>query len=696
MTRLWIIVIAMSMWVSGLAVGLDQSYPPQLDRYRDVSTLVVDRDGKIVRAFLSGDDKWRLPVDARDVDAKYRVFLKAYEDKRFERHMGVDPLAVARAFGQWVSNGRVVSGASTLTMQTARLLEPRPRTLRSKVIEMARALQLEWRFTKNEILSMYLTLAPYGGNIEGVRAASLAYFEKEPAELTLSQSALLVAIPQSPELVRPDRHAQKAELRRNRVLERMTDLGQMPDADLVASQAEGIPSQRHALPFHAPRLAQRLKSQSGAPRIQTTLQLDLQRDLEKLLESEAAWHRDASMAAIIVDNQTRNVIAYLGGTDFWAPAGQLDLARASRSPGSTLKPFIYGLAFDDLIAHPETLIEDRPMVFGDYAPQNFDRNFQGTVSVSQALRYSLNVPAVALLNAVGPIRFASLLSDTGARLQYSRSGVAPSLPLALGGVGISLEDLTMLYVGLAKGGDVGGLKILASDPDRSARRLMSPTSAWYLRDILRGTSMPDGWGQRSGFDRRHQVAFKTGTSYGFRDAWSVGYTDRYTVGVWVGRADGTPRPGSFGRNTAAPVLLKVFDLLPSSSGSDQKPPADVIAASNRESLPVSMRRFEPASRGDNRMGRRPNADRGPRIRFPGNGIAVAVSQENTSVALKATGGDWPLRWIVNGRLLPQETDFLETTFWQPEGLGFADIVVVDAAGRSARSQIRLIPDKGEK
>ena len=684
------------MWVTGLAAGLDRSYPLNLDRYHDLSTLVVDRDGKIIRAFLSDDDKWRLPVRASHVDPQFRAFLKAYEDKRFDSHMGVDPLAIVRALGQWISNGRVISGASTLTMQTARLLKPRPRTLSSKVIEMARALQLEWHFSKAEILSMYLTLAPYGGNIEGVRAASLAYFQKEPAELKVSQSALLVALPQSPERLRPDRHGSRALLRRNHVLQRITDLGHAPEADLAVSQAEDLPTQRHALPFYAPRLAQRLKSGGNMSHIQTTLKAGLQSDLERLLESESGWHKDASLAAIIVDNRSRDVLAYLGGTNFWGPAGQVDLARASRSPGSTLKPFVYGLAFDDLLVHPETLIEDRPMVFGDYAPQNFDRNFQGTVTVRQALRYSLNVPAVALLNEVGPVRFASLLNDTGARLHYSRRGVAPSLPLALGGVGISLEDLAMLYVGLANGGEVAPLRIFAAEPERPARRMMSAASAWYLTDILQGTSMPDGWGQRSGFDRRHRVAFKTGTSYGFRDAWSVGYTDQYTVAVWVGRADGTPRPGAFGRNTAAPLLLKVFDLLPAGARKAPKRPDNAIVAADRESLPVNMRRFEPTPVVASHVARTKAISRGPRIRFPGNGIAVAMPKDDVAIALKATGGDWPLRWIVNGRLLPRETDVLDTTFWQPEGLGFADIVVVDAAGRSARSQIRLIPEKAAR
>jgi len=684
------------MWMTGLVVGLDRSHPLNLDRYHDVSTLVVDQDGQILRAFLSDDDKWRLPVVAQDVDAQYQSFLKAFEDKRFDSHIGVDPLAIGRALGQWIANGRVISGASTLTMQTARLLEPRPRTLRSKMIEMARAMQLEWHFSKSEILSIYLTLAPYGGNIEGVRAASLAYFEKEPSELTASQAALLVALPQSPERLRPDRQSPSAKERRNRVLERMSDIGHLPMADLAPSQAETVPSKRSALPFLAPRLADRLRTSERGTEIRTTLQASLQRELELLLDSESGWHDEASMAAIIVDNQTRNVLGYAGGTDFWGPAGQVNLARASRSPGSTLKPFIYGLAFDDLIVHPETLIEDRPMVFGDYAPQNFDRNFQGTVSVRQALRYSLNVPAVALLDEVGPVRFASLLADTGARLQYARRGVAPSLPLALGGVGISLEDLTMLYVGLANGGEVAPLRVSASDPLVPARRLMSPASAWYLAEILKGTSMPDGWGQRSGFDRRHRVAFKTGTSYGFRDAWSVGYTDRYTVGVWVGRADGTPRPGSFGRNTAAPLLLKIFDLLPTSAPKTQKPPENAIVTTDRDSLPVNMRRFEPTSLAAKQDSNSKKLSRGPRIRFPGNGISVSIDEDEPAIALKAAGGEWPLRWIVNGRLLPQEEDFLQTTFWKPEGLGFADIVVVDASGRSARSKIRLIPEKDSR
>ncbi len=333
----------------------DRLNPPDMTRYATLSPEVVARDGTLLRPFLSKDGYWRLKTDVRDVDPRYLVLLKAYEDKRFESHFGVDPLALMRASFQLVTTGHIVSGASTLTMQAARLLEPgRPRTVLTKLIQMARAIQLEERYSKTQILSIYLTLAPFGGNLEGVRAASLAYFGKEPAALDLSQAATLVALPQSPERQRPDRHAIRARAGRDKILARMVEDGVVTAGDARGALEEGVASQRLAMPLIAPRLAGHLaRTHPAAHRLVTTLDASLQSALERLARNEQSYFRDGgSLAIVVADNASHAVLAYVGGTDYWGPSGQIDLARRARSPGSALKPFIYGLAFDDLILHP--------------------------------------------------------------------------------------------------------------------------------------------------------------------------------------------------------------------------------------------------------------------------------------------------------------------------------------------------------
>ncbi len=668
-------------------VALDLANPPPLDRYRDQSVVVQAKDGSILRAFLSADDKWRLGVTSADVDPRYLSALKSFEDKRFDHHWGVDPLAIVRAVRQNLANGRIVSGASTLTMQTARLLEPGGRGWPAKLRQTVRALQLERRYTKDEILSIYLTLAPFGGNIEGVRAASLSYFRKEPVRLQLSEIALLVALPQSPERLRPDRHPDAARAAQTKVLARLqAELG--VSAQAVAEALSGPPiARRHVLPFHAPHLAQRLKNWSAHKTIPTFVDGHVQRRLESLSRREKRWFGDgANMAMVVVHNATRQVRAYLGGADYWGPAGQVDLARAVRSPGSTLKPFIYGMAFDDMPLHPKTLIEDRPTLFGDYAPRNFNRNFQGTVTVEEALQWSLNVPAVALLDRLGPHYFHGRLARSGARLSYGGRHASPSLPLALGGVGMRLDDMTMLYASLADEGRVRPLAFAANDREEapSAFRLMSQEASWYVGDILQGSPLPDGLAQGQGFSRGRPIAFKTGTSYGFRDAWAIGVSPAYTVGVWIGRADGSTRPGRFGRNEAAPVLMKVFDLLPTEEEMLEDPPATILQAANNSALPTSMRRFKPRPVLADRTVRAPL-----QVMFPPNGATVSLPETDGALALRSSGGMQPIHWLIDGKLV-SDKDSRRRPSWRPDGEGFATVTAIDARGTSATSLIRLV------
>jgi penicillin-binding protein 1C len=623
-----------------------------------------------------------------DVSPRYLAMLKAYEDQRFEEHWGVDPLAVLRAGMQFLGAGHIVSGGSTLTMQVARILEPpKSRGIFTKLFQMMRALQLEERYSKDQIMSFYLTLAPFGGNLEGVRAASLSYFGKKPSEIDLSEAALLVALPQSPVKQRPDRHAIRAAKGRDKVLARMVSEGIVTQGDADVARREGVPFARQAMPLMAPHLAMRLKQRTHDTRIATTLIASLQGAVERLGAQEAPYFGDGTaLSIVVVDNRTRNVIAYLGGVNYWGPSGQVDLAQRSRSPGSALKPFIYGLAFDSLILHPASMMTDAPTMFGDYAPKDFEGTFQGAVSARDALRMSLNIPAVMALDRVGPLNFTLALQNAGARLGFPAGGEAPSLPVALGGLGISLADITMLYSGIADGGEVRPLRYVQGTPDGDAHRLFGPVAAFYLKQILRGVALPDGWAMGQGLTRARAVAFKTGTSYGYRDAWSVGFSNDYTVGVWVGRADGSPRAGHVGRESAAPILLKTFELLPADVHSDGPPPAGAILTNANDQLPPSMRIF-----------RRETAPAPPKetvvppptIAFPPNGTVVPLpADKEHTIVLKADGGKAPLTWLVNGQLLGN-FDRFQPVLYTPDGEGLARITVVDAQGRSDTSQVRF-------
>ena len=649
---------------------------------------MLARDGSILRGFLSADGKWRLPTAAGDVDPLYRQMLIATEDRRFETHAGVDPLAVLRAAGQWVAHGHVVSGASTLTMQAVRLLERRPRTLAAKIAESGEALALERRLAKDAILGIYLTLAPFGGNLEGVRAASLAYFAKEPAHLTAAEAALLVAIPRSPERLRPDRHPEAARQARDAVLRRMAADGVISDQALAEASAEPTPQLRAALPFHALHLAKALRDEEPTAAVQrTTIDPMLQRQVEALLAREAAaLDPQATLAALVVDNRAREVIAYVGNADFSAPQrhGTIDMARAVRSPGSALKPFIYAMAFDRLIIHPQTVLDDRPRHFGDYAPGDFDGRFQGEVSAAEALKYSLNVPAVAVLDRLGPSRFTTALAAAGIRLRLPQPTTEPGLAIALGGDGITLYDLATLYVALSHDGAVAPLRTRTDAPEGRATTIFGPVAAWYVNDILRSAPPPPGM-LPSEVRQGRQLAFKTGTSYGFRDAWAVGYDDEVTIAVWAGRPDGTPMPGITGLGTAAPVLFKIADLLgPPAAGTGTKPPPGALVVADGRDLPAGLRRLDPGPA----EARRSRDGGGPKILYPPDGSTVEWHGEE--VPLEASGGSWPLRWLADGRPLPPGQP-RRALYWDPGGVGFTQLTVIDAAGRSAHATVRLEP-----
>jgi penicillin-binding protein 1C len=660
--------------------------PPTLDRARSASVLVLAADGSILRGFLTADGKWRLPIEPENVDPLYRRMLIAAEDRRFARHLGVDPLAASRALMQLAISGRVVSGASTLTMQVARLLEPHPRSLAAKFAEMAKALALERQMSKDQVLGLYLTLAPFGGNLEGVRAASLAYFGKEPARLSAAEAALLVALPRSPERLRPDRHPEAARAARDRVLLRMAELELISPATLAEARAEEVPRTRLAMPFRAPHLARKLRDEQPASLThRTTINPLLQQRIEALLRREVAGlDPEASFAAVVVNNRDRRVLAYVGNADFASVTrrGALDMARAVRSPGSALKPFIYAMGFDRLIIHPETVLEDRARYFGDYAPSDFDGRFQGEVTAREALQYSLNLPAVAVLDRLGAGRFIAALGAAGIRLRLPEPAVEPGLAVALGGAGITLADLVRLYAALANGGEVAPLRYRVGDLASPGAAIFGPLAAWYVNDILAEAPPPPGV-LPAEVRRGRRLSFKTGTSYGYRDSWAIGYDPEVTIGVWVGRPDGTPMPGRSGRLTAAPVLFKIADLLGPSQLQRTWPAPSGALLVGRNDLPLRLRRLDPGP-----LAPPSSQTGGPRIVYPPDGALIEWHGEE--LPLEAAGGKRPLQWLVDGRPLSLDLPRRPVS-WLPEGIGFVQLTVIDAQGRSAHSAVRLSP-----
>ncbi|WP_043207886.1 peptidoglycan glycosyltransferase PbpC [Pseudomonas sp. CK-NBRI-02] len=527
----------------------------------DLARVVLAEDGTPLWRFADADGVWRYPVSPEEVSPLYLEALLTYEDRWFYSHPGVNPLALARAAWLNLRGGRVVSGGSTLSMQVARLLDPHERTLSGKLRQLWRTAQLEWHLSKREILQLYLNRAPFGGTLQGVAAASWAYLGKSPMHLTPAEAALLAVLPQAPSRLRPDRHPERAQRARDKVLERLAEYQVWPAQRVSEAQEEPLLLAPRQEPALAPLLARRLNSANSPPLIRTTLDAALQRRLEDLLLGwRARLPERTSAALLVVEAQTMAVRAYLGSIDLADERrfGHVDMVQALRSPGSTLKPFLYAMAMDDGLIHSESLLQDLPRRYGDYRPGNFSMGFTGPVSASSALALSLNLPAVQLLEAYGPKRFAAQMRMGGMPLVLPPLA-EPNLSLILGGAGSRLEDLVGGYAALAREGKSARVRLQPQDP-LVERQLLSPGSAWIVRRILSGQARPDR-DLHAELVQRPQLAWKTGTSYGFRDAWSVGVGPRYLIGVWIGRPDGTPVPGQFGLASAAPLMLQVHDLL---------------------------------------------------------------------------------------------------------------------------------------
>lgn len=663
---------------------LDKAYPPPLDP-APLSAEVVDRDGALLRAYAAADGRWRLPAEIDHLDPAFVEMLIAYEDKRFWSHSGVDIWALGRAAWQLTTNGEIVSGGSTLSMQLARLIEPRTeRSFTAKFRQIGRAIQIERRLTKREILERYLTLAPYGGNLEGVRAASLAWFGKEPQKLELAEAALLVALPQSPEARRPDRNPKAAKEARDRVLARMASAGVIIESEVARASASTVSERRLAMPAYAAHLTDRVMRALPARKHQLLLNRNAQANLEAVAAKSARDLGDrVSVAMVLTDARTGEILAHVGSAGYFnsARAGWIDMSVAQRSPGSTLKPFIYGLAFEEGLVMQETMIEDRPGNFAGYRPRNFDLAYQGDVSIRTSLQMSLNVPAIRLLDAIGPMRLVARMRQADVPLRLP-PGETPGLAIGLGGAGMTLEGLVQLYGGLANRGQIQPLRYMTgSEPTGEAVSVLTPQATWQIADILSGVMPPKG-------SPRLGIAYKTGTSYGYRDAWAVGYDGRHVLGVWVGRADGGSVPGLTGYLAAAPILFEAF----SKSGIGITPfpraPAGALRLTASE-LPFSLRRY--ASPSGSLVSGAPS-EPSPEIIFPPQGaridLGLAGGDEVEPLALKINGGRAPFRWLANGTPLP-ETFRRRTALWVPDSSGASTLTVIDAAGRTASVDVFL-------
>ncbi|RMN48117.1 MULTISPECIES: peptidoglycan glycosyltransferase PbpC [Pseudomonas syringae group] len=554
-------------WLAGgvlLLIALlwlaDRLWPLPLPK-DDLARVVLAEDGTPLWRFADANGVWRYPVTNQQVSPYYLEALLTYEDRWFYSHPGVNPLALVRASWQNLRGARVVSGGSTLSMQVARLLDPHSRTLPGKFRQLWRTLQLEWHLSKDEILSLYLNRAPFGGTLQGVAAASWAYLGKSPQNLTRAEAALLAVLPQAPSRLRPDRHPQRAQLARDKVLRRLAEFQVWPQGSVDEALEEPLWLAPRQEPSLAPLLARRLNRPNSPPLIRTTLDAPLQRRMEDLLMGWRARLPERTSAAIlVVEAENMAVRAYVGSVDISDAKrfGHVDMVTALRSPGSTLKPFLYGMAMDAGLIHSESLMQDVPRRYGDYRPGNFSTGFGGPVAASSALSMSLNLPAVQLLEVYGPKRFAAELRNGGVPLTLPPLA-EPNLALILGGAGSRLEDLVAGYSAFARGGRSADVRLQPQDRLRE-RRMMSPGAAWIIRRILSGQSRPD-IDPRAELVQRPQLAWKTGTSYGFRDAWAIGVGPRFLVGVWIGRPDGTPVPGQFGLASAAPLMLQVHDVL---------------------------------------------------------------------------------------------------------------------------------------
>jgi penicillin-binding protein 1C len=530
------------------------------------STTITDERGEVVHAYLTRDEKWRMRTELQEISPLLQKTIIAKEDRYFFRHPGVNAFALARAAFNNLLHMKRTSGASTITMQVARALEPRPRNLVSKTIEIFRAFQLEWKYSKQEILQLYLNLVPYGGNIEGVKAASQLYFKKNPDHLSLAEITALSIIPNRPSTLVMGKANDRIVKERNRWLERFYKEGVFSKKEIEDALAEPLTASRSAVPVYLPHLAYQLKSTvADGPLIQSGIRMNTQLKVEKLTSDYIRTLRLNNIknaAVVIIDNHTHKIITYVGSADFrdTTDGGQVNGAAAIRQPGSTLKPLLYGLSIDEGLLTPKTVLEDVPVNYSGYSPENYDRHFNGLVTMEYALDHSLNIPAVKTLERYGKDKLIGELVSCGFR-QVQKDRNKLGLSLILGGCGATLEQLTGLFSAFANEGIYVPPSKLQNSKPLPGVRLLSPAASFMITEVLSKVNRPDFPLNWTATEHMPKIAWKTGTSYGRKDAWSIGYNKNYTVGVWVGNFSGLGVAELSGANTATPLLFKIFNTI---------------------------------------------------------------------------------------------------------------------------------------
>lgn len=552
--------------VTALFFALDFLFPfPVETLRREPAAVISDKNGNPLRFFLPADNRWRFPVELPEVSPDLVRAVIASEDRWFHSHPGINPFALMRAFYTNIKEGRVVSGASTIPMQIARMTDPKARTVYSKAVEAFRALQLKRMFSDDELLEIYLNLAPYGGNIEGVGAAAYFYFGKGPRALTPGEIALLTALPRSPTAYDPVRNPKDSEKERSKVLSQLAERGVLTYEQAAEGRKEPVPRTRKPQPFTAPHFSEfvyREVSRGGS--LKTTLDPYIQKIAEEVAKRHIEVLRNSgidNLAIVVIENDTRKVRAMVGSADYFDKdhSGQVNFSLARRSPGSTLKPFLYAMAIDEGIVVPDSYVLDIPTDFSGYVAENYDSRYRGRITLENALILSLNAPAVRMLARVGLRDFHELLLKGGLSTLDRPSGKY-GLPLILGSGEVRLLELANLYATLARGGEYEPFTVTEDgDHDDAVKELFSPEASYLITETLTGLMRPDmpsnTWALTEDVP---EVAWKTGTSYGHRDAWSMGFSNRYTIGVWVGNPDGRGQKGISGSEHAGPILFDVF------------------------------------------------------------------------------------------------------------------------------------------
>ena len=614
------------------------------------ASYITDSQGELLHVLMANDERYRLQTQPKDVDPTFIDLLLAYEDQRYYQHDGVDWLAMSRAAWQWASRGHIISGGSTLTMQSIRLMEPKPRTVWNKLDQMRKAIALERSHTKEQILSLYLSLAPYGSNIEGVQMASLSWFGKWANELTPAESALLVALPQSPERRRPDRFPKRADDARQIVLERALNKGIIDDDYLTAALLSPLPKRIKAMPKMAPHLAYQLRAE-GRFQATTTLNSEYQSTLNAIA-TQTKLKSNTNIAMLLANAKTGEIHAYVGSqsyTDF-DKHGAVDYSHAIRSPGSTLKPFIYAQAASEQLIHLNGIIKDERINIQGYQPQNLNRRFYGDITIGEALQRSLNIPAVKVLHKLGPERFKSKLAQANISLRQGEG-----LPIALGGAGLTLHELVSLYTALGNEGKVTNVSATNTNNNIS-HNIFGAGQIAQINHLLSNNTA--GAGRVHGRIKRQAIAYKTGTGPGGSDAWAIGTNGEYVVGIWIGSPKGEHVANNTGLGEAVPVMNRVFDGLPVGLLEQQTPSV----------APEALVRTDTA-----------NTTLG--IRFPEYGSVIEVRNKQVPLPIIMEHANYPVLAVINGQKSQRlELDNSSITLTQS---GSYQLSLVDAAGHAA-------------